>query len=170
MASNRKHRGLAPGYFLLAVALLLFSRTSGAQTWTGALDGARAIPMTTSQATGTVTMTLSGTTLVVLMSWHDLTWFAAGAELQAGEKRSTLVWFREFPGDQSGSYSARIDLADPRSYGWSFLREHENKTDAARAALVAALDAGEGYVFIGTQQPLADPEIGGRVRRISRRE
>lgn len=170
MESHPRHRGLASSYFLLATALLVFSRTSGAQTWTGALDGASAIPVTTSQATGTVTMTLSGTTLVVLMSWHDLTWFASGAELQAGEKRSTLVWFRDFPGDQSGSYSARIDLADPRSYGRSFLREHGNKTDAARAALVTALDAGEGYLFVGTQQPLTGPEIGGRLTRIQGRE
>lgn len=174
VASLRRHRVLAPRYFLLAASLVVFSRTAGAQTWSGALDGAKAIPANLSQATGSVTVMLSGTTLVVLMSWNDLYRFPGGVAIHAvvprESERNYAVFFPDFPAKQSGSYTARIDLSLASAYDAGFLRKHGDQVDAARAAFLAALNAGEGYVNVLSQNFSIPPEIGGRLVLLPERE
>ena len=147
-----------------AAALMALPLASGAQTWTGALDGAKAVPASESQATGTVTLMLEGTTLVALMSWTDLYRFPGAVDLHTarptGSQRHYAVMFPDFPATQSGSYSARIDLTVPSSYEPGFLHEHGDNVDAARTAIVAALNAGTGYVDVRSQQVTRTPEIG----------
>jgi len=162
-----RHKGLAASCLLLATALLVFSRTSGAQTWIAALDGGKAVPSNLSQATGTVTLTLSGTTLVVLMSWNDLHRFPGGVDIHAQvpreSQRNYAVIVPDFPVEQSGSYTARIDLTLASAYDAGFLRKHGDKVAAARAAFVAALNAGGGYVDVRSPNFSIPPEIGGRL-------
>lgn len=174
MGSHSRHRGLAASYFLLATALLVFSRTAGAQTWIGALDGGKAVPSNLSQATGTVTLTLSGTTLVVLMSWNDLYRFPGGVAIHAQvpreSERNYAVIVPDFPAKQSGSYTARIDLSLASAYDAGFLRKNGDRVDAARAAFLPALNAGEGYVNVLSQNFSISPEIGGRLALRPERE
>lgn len=121
-----------------------------------------------------MTLTLSGTTLVGLVSWNDLYRLPGGLDLHAGVPRGSqvtnAVFFPEFPAKRSGSYSARIDLSNAFAYSQGFLRKHGNQVDAGRAALVVALNAGEGYVAVRSQQMTIPPEIGARLVLVPDRE
>lgn len=59
--------------------------------------------------------------------------------------------FEGFPnGVTSGDYDERFDMSDPASYRAGFLAANGNSTDSAFAALVAGLNAGQGYLNIHT--------------------
>ncbi len=174
MVSRSWHRSRASSYCVLAATLMGLARTSGAQTWTGTLDGTKVNPPNLSQATGSVTLTLSGTTLVVLMSWIDLDRLPGGVDIHAGvpreSHRNLAVIVPDYPVKRSGSFAVRIDLTLASAYDAGFLRQHGGQVDAARAAFVAALTAGEGYIDVRSPNVSLPPEIGARLVWRSPRE
>lgn len=153
---------------VLVAASALPAVASG-QTWTGVLSGQGAVPASESSASSTVTLTLSGTTLLVQMSWQDLMHFPQSLLLfasppQHGADRSAVaLGLRGFSPTQSGSHSELINLTEASAYAGNFLRAHGGRAEAARAALVAALDS--GYFAIVTQ-PGSRIELGAPLAKV----
>lgn len=153
---------------LLGAALAFTPLSVRAQTWTSVLTGLHAVPANDSPAIGAMTLTLSGSQLLVQLTWNDLLRFPQSVRLFSTPPRTALdrtgaaLSFLDFTPNQSGTYSLRVNLTERARYDAAFLRANGDQVEQARSALITALDS--GYVGILTQ-PGPTIEIGARLRR-----
>jgi hypothetical protein len=70
-----------------------------------------------------------------------------------------------FPSATSGTFNHVFDLADAASYGGGFLGGFAGDVDAARAAFITGINAGNAYFNIHSPPPLGFPsgEIRGNI-------
>jgi hypothetical protein len=141
------------GLGALAFMLVLPSQAAIIQYWT-VLNGANEVPSNASTATGTATAILDDVALelFVNVSFSGLSSAATAAHIHccvgAGVNAGVAVGLTAFPGVTSGNYSRLFDLTDSTIYNATFVANNGGTTASARAALLAALGAGNTYVNI----------------------
>lgn len=154
-----------------ATALALVAGPARAQVtlFTAALSGSQAVPPTASPATGFITVTLDQTlnTLSVIETFSGLTGGPASAAhihccTPPGFAAIVAVPFGGFPAAASGSYSHLFDLTDAASFNPAFVTANGGTVASARAALIAAMFAGQTYANIHNGQFPAG-EISGHL-------
>ncbi len=141
---------------LLAIALAGFAALAcaGAQaaTYEGTYSAANEVPPTGTLATGSITVTVTGDTLTVVLSFSDLASPASAAHIHCcapvGVNAAVALPFNSFPNTTSGSYTNSFDLTLSSTYNAAFITASGGTVASAEAALLAGLDAGEAYANI----------------------
>lgn len=150
-------RGFLASLLSLGASLAVNAATF---TYTANLDGASENPSNLSPGTGFAEITWDNVahTLRVQANFSDLTGTVTAAHIHCciaapgnvGVATMTPT-FAGFPsGVTSGSYDNVFDLMLASSWNTSFLSAQGGTTNAAEAALLAGLDAGEAYFNIHT--------------------
>jgi hypothetical protein len=147
---------------IVAVALSMASAAHAATMWVAplGLTGDQEVPPTPSTAVGTGVATYDPLTmfLTVELTWEDLTGPAGAAHIHCcpgpGANATVAVDFvpAGFPNLATGSFTHVFDLTDAASYGGGFLGSFGGDVDAARAAVLAGLDASLAYFNIHTTE------------------
>jgi hypothetical protein len=126
-----------------------------AQTYRAMASGPGESPPNTSPGTSLVTIDLTGTNLMVDMSFRDLAGTSAAAHIHCctstpfAGTASIALPFDDFPtGVQAGTYSHSFSLYDETTYEPAFLKAHGGTVSGAASALVDAITANEAYVNI----------------------
>lgn len=137
------------------------------------LTEAQEVPPTGSAAVGTGTASFDTVTLLLSVSldWSGLTGPAAAGHIHCcpgpGVNGPVAIDFvpAGFPNVASGSFDHSFDLTDAASYGGGFLASFGGDVDAARAAVITGLIAGDAYFNIHTPPPAGFPtgEIRGDI-------
>ena len=151
------------------IAALSTSTRANAQVWTAVMNGS-AVSSSGSPGTGLTTVSLSGSTLTVDMSFTGLLGTTTASHIHCctttpftgtAAVATALPTFPGFPlGVQSGTYSQIFDLMLSSSYSSAFITGHGGTVDAARIALIDGMNSGTAYANIHTTTNPAG-EIGG---------
>lgn len=156
MIASRSRALLTVRLALVSGALCLLPNLASAQTWTGVFSGAQEVPPNGSTATGNATVSLSGNTLSVLLSWSGLGSALAQGHLHCcaspGAAGGVAIGFTGLPTTTSGSYTLGYDLTNNSTYSAGFLTANGGTAAGARAALLAGLNGGMTYANLHTAQ------------------
>lgn len=161
---GRMIRGASMIAMLAAVA-----SGAGAQTWNLLMTGANEDPPNASPATGSASMTLSGTTLRVTGSFAGLIGNSSSAHFHcctalpnAGNigVATGLDFAGGIPmGVRFGSFNFGLDLSLSSTFGGAFLTANGGTAAGARAALLNGFNTGRAYLNLhSTEFP------GGEIR------
>lgn len=149
------NRNLSRKFIFTALALLLATSCASAATiYTTVLNGAAETPPTGSSATGFATLTLTGNSLAVDISFMGLAMPAAAAHIHCctvpGFNVAVSVPFAGFPAVTSSAtdYLTTLDLTLTSTYTSGFITANGGTAAGAEAALIAGLNAGKAYVNI----------------------
>ena len=158
-----------PKIFACLLLALLVAFVAPAQTYKAQLSGANEQPPNASTGTGNATVTISGTSMMVEVSFSGLVSPSTNSHIHAptatagtGTAGVATVTpsFTGFPsGVTAGTYSHTFDMTLAGSYNPAFLSANGGVPLQAFAALKAAMDAGKSYLNIHS---LAFP--GGEIR------
>ena len=134
------------------MALATAPYTFGATVYTADLLSANEAPPHVTPGFGFATLTLTGDSLAVDVSFSDLTSPAVAAHIHCctppGSNAGVAVPFTSFPNATSGTYSSLFDLLFAGTYTSAFLTASGGTPASAEAVLIAGLNAGMAYVNI----------------------
>jgi hypothetical protein len=143
-------------------ALTTAAGRTGAQTWTSEMTGPNESPSNASPGTGHAEFTLSGNNLSVFITFQNLLAGTTASHIHCCTATpftgvagiATVVpTFTDFPlGVTSGTYSRVFDLTQPGSFNPAFIAANGGSVDAARAGLIAGMNAGDAYVNVHSTQ------------------
>lgn len=146
----------------VVAALAVAAGRAGAQTWTATLSGPNESPANASPGTGHAEFTLTGNNLSVFITFQDLLTGTTASHIHCctdapfsgvAAVATVVPTFTDFPlGVTSGTYSRIFDLTSASSYNPAFITANGGSVDAARAALIAGMNAGDAYVNVHTTQ------------------
>lgn len=138
-----------------AFALMLVTGCGFAATiYTAALNGATETPVNASTASGFATLTLTGNSLFVDISFNGLSMPAAAAHIHCcvppGTNTGVSLPFPGFPAvtTSASDYTNTFDLTLLNVYTAGFLAANGGTAAGAEAALIAGLNSGKAYVNI----------------------
>ena len=151
-------RSLLVAVFLAAAVALSPARLDAAVlTWNATLSGAQEIPANVSTATGsgTVQYDTVANTLAIDVDWSGLTGDGIQAHIHCcvvtppGNVGIALdLWLLSDPSrPPTGTYSAFYDLDVDNPFRATFVTANGGTTASAFAALMAAMDAGDGRAY-----------------------
>ena len=127
---------------------------SASTIYVATLSGANEVPSNGSSATGSATLTLTGDSLAVDISFSGLSAAASAGHIHCctppGSNVGVAVPFTAFPNVTSSGadYTNTFDLTQTATYSSSFLTANGGTAAGAEAALIAGLNAGQAYVNI----------------------
>jgi hypothetical protein len=137
---------------LTAVIGVLFAAVpmSAATIFSATLAGANETPPVASPATGSMTVTLSGDLLSVIVNFSGLTSPDTASHIHCcgpvGVAEPIAVPFTTFPtGLTAGSFSSSYNLTDIGVYSAAFLTANGGTAASAEAAFIAGLNGGQSY-------------------------
>lgn len=136
---------------LTAVLGVLFAAVpmSAATIFSTTLAGANETPPVASAGTGSMTVTLSGDLLSVMVNFSGLTSPDTASHIHCcgvGLTEPIAVPFTTFPvGVTAGTFSGSYDLTDAAVYSAAFLTANGGTAASAEAAFVAGLNGGQTY-------------------------
>jgi hypothetical protein len=144
--------------FVAGIAATLISACGGssgpATNFTATLSGANEVPPTTSTATGTATLTLSGTTMNYTVTYSGLSGPPTASHIHlgaAGVAGAVVVPFSGIPSTASGSFSGSFTSAN--------IQASTNPPVATLDDLLVQMRARAAYVNIHSAQ-----SPGGEIR------
>jgi CHRD domain len=137
---------------LTAVLGVLFAAVpmSAATIFTTTLAGANETPPVASAGTGSMTVTLSGDLLSVIVNFSGLTSPDVASHIHCcgpvGIAEPIAVPFTTFPtGLTAGTFSSSYDLTDIGVYSAAFLTANGGTAASAEAAFIVGLNDGQTY-------------------------
>jgi hypothetical protein len=136
----------------LAAIALTAPAAEASLVFDATLSGGGENPPNASTATGTATLTLTGNTLNVDITFSGLAGMSFFQSIHCcsapGSNSGIAVFFPGFPTTISGTYVQNLDLTNPSIYFPGFVTTSGGTVASAEAALIAGLDAGDTYVNI----------------------
>ena len=143
-----------------SVFLLTARQTATAQTYLGTMSGSAASIPNASPGTGTVIVTITGTSMRVQCTFSGLLGSTTAAHIHAATATAgtgtvgvatTTPSFTGFPlGVTSGSYDHTFDMDLSSSYNPPYITANGGTTTQAFTNFVAALNAGKAYADLHT--------------------
>lgn len=173
-ASRRASR---PAVLLTAILLASTAPTIvHGQMWSSQLLAQSGVPANNSPANGQALINLADKTLDVRVSWSDLQhypqsiciWVKRPESPEQSNDVALCLWdpIAQYQRQQD-SHRFKVNLDRAQTYNRTFLQQHEKSVADARSTLIAALESGNAYVSIKTQQSPPGIEVGGTVRATS---
>ncbi len=141
--------------FALLFAALLSIPCYASTIYTLTLNGSQEVPPTTSTATGTADITLSGNLLDVMVTFSGLAAPTTASHIHCcapmGTGAGIAVPLTSLPlGVTSGSFTQSFDLLTSSIYSAAFLSANGGTAAGAEAALLAGLNSSMAYINIHT--------------------
>jgi hypothetical protein len=157
---------LSAGLMVLALGVALPASATSIP-YQAVLSGLNEVPSNASTATGFATVTLSGDSLKVDLSFSGLTNTASAGHIHCcapvGVVAIVAVPFTGLPAALSGTYSNTFDLTLASSYNAAFITANGGTPASAEAALIAALNSGNAYANIHDSPNFPNGEIRGQL-------